>query len=188
MSLLTVNQIAAAGAARKPAFASHAYPALLRYAPLYTDAARHTANVEPCMLAAIVERETGGRNIFQIGMPHSDGCGVGLTQITYGVDWTHPDAPTYSGYSESLLDPLTNLTVAAVVFLQPLLAEFAGSHLDAFAGFNEGDSAVRRALARGVDPDSTTTGGDYGISVFRSWINFTADALGVNVDWASYRR
>ena len=56
------------------------------------------------MLAAIVCRETGGQNILQIGMAPGPGCGVGLTQITSGVDWSVASAPTYPGYGP-LLDP-----------------------------------------------------------------------------------
>ena len=77
------------------------------------------AGVPPCALAAIVMRESGGKNIMQVGVPPGPGCGVGLTQITYGVDWSSPANPTYAlnGVTYSLMDPSSNLYVAAKGFL-----------------------------------------------------------------------
>ncbi len=186
MSLLSVHDIVALDARTKPAFHVPWRGALQQYAPLYTMASRPTRLVTPCMIASIVERETGGQNIFQIGMPHGPDCGVGLTQITYGVDWTHPDAPTYPGYHGSLMDPLTNLTVAAVSFLEPLARRFPGNHVAMFDAYNDSPDDVARLVAAGRDPDADTTGGDYGSSVFTSYVNFVAASTGNNVDWSSW--
>jgi len=150
-------------------FAAPAHPAL----DSFRDAINNEAiigKVPPCALAAIVMRETGGRNIFQIGMPKGDGCGVGLTQITAGVDWANPDDPRYQGYR--LLDPQQNLYVAAAYFLSPAIkdclqlreqhgqtmARFSNEILYfAFAAYNAGFGAVQSAIENGEDPDSHTT-------------------------------
>ena len=185
MTTLPVGQIAAAGAERKPIFNVPWRAALMAYAPFYEAAAQKTPRVEPCMLAAIVDRETGGRNIFQIGMPKGDGCGVGLCQITAGVAWTNPAAPTFQGFA--LLDPLANLVVAARFFLEPALEQFPDDHVAAFAAYNLGGGGVQRELQAHEDPDTETTGHDYGHAVFESWINFTASSLGVAVDWSTWK-
>ena len=118
MSTYSVQQIADLDANKKPAFNVSWHPALMAYASQYTVAAQKTAQVTPCMLAAIANRETGGTNELQIGVPPGPGCGVGITQITAGVDWSNVNDPVYPGYG-SLMDTQVNLTVCAVVFLEP---------------------------------------------------------------------
>lgn len=143
------------------------------------------AKVPPCLLAAIVARETGGRNIFQTGMPKGPGCGVGLTQITAGVCWDEVDNPRFQGYP--LLNQADNLYVAAAYFIAPLIASAARAQREdphAFAvsckgqiayavaaGYNAGWGAVQRALARGVDCDAYTTNG-YAEDVFQKYVSF----------------
>lgn len=151
-------------------FNDPSHPALnaLR-APINNEA--EIAKVPPCLLAAIVARETGGRNVFQEGMPHADGCGVGLTQITAGVCWDDAANPTFHGYR--LLNEAENLYVAAAYFLAPLIASAARLQRDnpggfehsckgqivyaAAAGFNAGWGAVLRAVSQGRDCDDFTT-------------------------------
>jgi hypothetical protein len=159
---------------------------LQQYAELYSAAASKTWKVEPCMLAAIVDRETGGRNIFQVGVPPGEGCGVGLCQITAGVSWQRPTHPMFQGFE--LLDPLSNLIVAAKFFLENALEAFPDNHVAAFAAYNLGGGGVQRELAQHLDPDAETTGHDYGHAVFESWINFTAASLSLNVDWSTFKR
>lgn len=129
------------------------------------------AGVPPCALAAIVWRETGGQNILQIGVTPGPGCGVGLTQITAGVDWSNITAPTLHGYN--LMNPADNLYVAAAYYLAPAIAAAARLRRDnrnefnrfgdgqqlyyAFAAYNAGSGAVQRALANGEDPNTKTT-------------------------------
>jgi hypothetical protein len=132
------------------------------------------AKVPPCALAAIVAVETGGRNVLQEGMRPGPGCGVGLCQITSGVDWTDLAHPTYQaeGQSWELLDPSSNLFVAAKYFLAPAIAEidhdrqrhqnayarFSGEILYfAFAAYNAGAGTVFDSIRAGHDPDSYTT-------------------------------
>lgn len=186
--LISVPEVAQTDAQRRPSFDVPWHPALMRYAGQYRNAADRTARVTPCMLAAIVNRETGGQNIVQIGAPRGPGSGVGLTQITSGVDWSNLDDPIYPGYG-SLLDPQINLDVCAIEFLEPLLVEFDGNHQAAFAAYNAGAGAVSQALALGLSPDAYTTGHDYGRSVFRDWIDFSAVSLGIDVetvDWSAW--
>lgn len=146
------------------------HPAIQKYAVSINNQCE-AANVPPCALAAIVANETGGQNIFQHGMPHSAGCGVGLTQITAGVDWTNPAQPTYhmDGHTWALLDTSSNLYVAAKYFIAPAMAEFIQYRIEhstmpvpeilyyVFAGFNEGVGAVEWYLRHGEDPDVGTS-------------------------------
>jgi len=132
------------------------------------------AGVPPCALAAVVANETGGQNILQHGMPPGPGCGVGLCQITSGVDWTHMDQPTYQadGRAWALLDPSSNLYVAAKYYLAPTIfdllddrekhpaqyAEFSSDILFfVFAAYNAGTGTVISALRAGHNPDGYTT-------------------------------
>lgn len=141
------------------------------------------AGIPSCLLAAIVWRESGGQNIYQEGVPKGVGCGVGLTQITAGVDWSDPNDPTYQGYH--LMTPAENLYVAANYFLRGLLQNAQQAQANdpqAFAqacrnqlifatacGYNAGWGAVTRAIAQGVDADSETTNG-YGGDVLMKYI------------------
>lgn len=186
-NLLTVQEIAALALARKPAFRVPWHPALMKYALLYTEAVVGCKLADPCMLAAIVARESGGQNILQHGVPPGDGCGVGICQITYGVQWIDVLNPVYPGVPGSLLDPRTNLYVAAHFFLEPTLERFPDNHVAAFAAYNLGSNAVDKELAQGISPDAWTTGNNYGASVFTDWINFVAASLGHNVDWAHWK-
>ena len=157
-------------------------PALMAYASAINSEAQ-LADVPPCALAAIVARETGGRNIFQEGMQRGPGCGVGLTQITSGVDWSNPADPTYQGYH--LLKPADNIYVCAAFFLKGLIAAahrlainnptgFARSCRDQIifamaVGYNGGWGMVQTAVANGVDADGDTTDG-YGTWVYAKYL------------------
>lgn len=185
-SILTVQQVSAYDAQHKPSFKVPWYPSLMANAMNYRKAADETAHVTPCKLAAVNQRETRGQNIFQIGMPHEDGCGVGDFQITSNVIWTHPESPTYPGYGP-LLDRLTNARVAAHEFLEPLARQFPNSTLAQFAGFNLGGGGVAQELARGISADAWTTDHDYGLDCFTHYINFVAASSGLVVDWTTWR-
>lgn len=143
------------------------------------------ADVPPCLLAAIVDRESGGRNVFQEGMPAGPGCGVGLTQITYGVNWNAITDPTFNGYH--LLVPTDNLFVAANFFLGPAISECAQAKLispgkfqaschgqivyGASAAYNAGWGAVQEAMDRGYDCDKYTTN-NYASYVFDRYLYY----------------
>lgn len=184
--ILTVQQVAALDAQHKPSFKVAWYPRLMANAANYRVAADSTRDITPCMLAAENQRETLGRNIFQLGMPLGDGCGVGDFQVTSGVDWSNVNDPTFPGYGR-LLDRAVNARVAARAFLQPAHDQFPGSHLAMFAAFNLGGGNVAREIARGISADAWTTDHDYGLDVFTHWVNFVAASLGgIAVDWSSW--
>lgn len=147
------------------------------------------SKIPPCFLAAIVNRETGGQNIFQEGMPHADGCGVGLAQITSSVDWTNPEKPTFEGYD--LLNEADNLYVAGAFFLAPAIKsavrlqsddpvgfeQFGGGQVlyYAAAAYNEGWGKVTSRFKAGLDPDGSTTDG-YAKAVLGFYNDFVAES------------
>ena len=173
-------------------FHSPTHPALNALARTINAEAR-IAKVPACFLAAIVNRETGGRNIFQTGMPLGDGCGVGLTQITSGVVWNKAkmDDPTFEGYH--LMDEASNLYVAAAFFIAPLIQSALRLQRDApvsfdrfgngqvayyaAAGYNEGWNAVLSRFDQGIDPDGGTTD-NYAKAVAAMYDAFVNEALG----------
>ena len=137
-------------------------PAVDRWAALINSSAA-AAGVPPCALAAIVERESGGNPNARSG----DG-GWGLAQVTYGVDANG----IYTATGQKMLDPASNLQVAATSFLAPalkeclLLRERYGTAMNAinsevlyfaFIAYNAGFGAVSKAAASGSDPDNAST-------------------------------
>ena len=147
------------------------------------------AEIPPCVLAAVVSRETGGQNILQHGMAPGPGCGVGLTQITSGVDWSNIHDPTLHGYH--LLTPGDNLYVAAAYYLAPLIksagrlqsaqqarfARYGNGQLAyyVFAGYNAGWGAVMHAFDNGTDPDDVTTD-HYASDTFARYARFVNES------------
>jgi hypothetical protein len=147
--------------------------------------------VPPCLLAAIVKRESLGLNVFQEGVPRGAGCGVGLCQITYGVDWSDVNQPTYDNLN--LLVPSSNLHVAVNNFLEPLVAQataaqrgqpiaFAASckgqvAYAVAAGYNAGWGAVEAAMLQNVDADTKTTD-QYAQAVFERYLAYVAASHG----------
>ncbi len=172
-------------------------PALMTFAS-DINAEAEIAEIPPCALAAIVARETGGRNVLQDGadpatglLPDGTTAGVGLCQITSGVDWSKPSDPTYQGYH--LLRPADNLYVAASYFLRGLIADAERLARDnptgfascckgqllyaAFAGYNEGWGAVLKRVANGEDADGGTTDG-YAAWTYAKYLTFVAASHG----------
>lgn len=153
-------------------FNAPSHPALMAYQHDINGEAE-VAKIPPCLLAAIVWRESGGQNILQEGMSPGPGCGVGLTQITASVDWSNPSKPVFQGYD--LLNAADNLYVAAAFFLAPLITQATRAQRDqpdAFAaackgqiiyavaaGYNAGWGAVTDAMFRLTDVDANTTNG-----------------------------
>jgi hypothetical protein len=167
-------------------FADPGTPAIDAWRKSINGEAKYT-KVPPCALAAIVANETGGRNILQEGVPPGPGCGVGLCQVTSGVDWSSLQQPTYNGFH--LMDPGANLYVAAEYFLGPAIsfatklkaadeAKFAafgdGQILFyAMAAYNEGETAVRDRFESGQNPDNGTTDG-YAARAMAHYLAFVA--------------
>ena len=149
------------------------------------------ANIPPCFLGAIVWRESNGRNILQEGVRPGPGCGVGLTQITWGVDWSIPYRPKFNGYD--LLDPNQNLYVSASLFAAPAISEAkqceesgnpafepatngTGQVLYAAACiYNSGWGGFQKALDQGVDCDQFTTN-NYASDVFGKYMTLLAQS------------
>jgi hypothetical protein len=163
-------------------FNDPSHPELMQYQNNIVYAAGQ-GNIPSCLLAAIVWRETGGKNILQIGVPPGPGCGVGLTQITSGVDWTDINDPKYQGYH--LMQPADNLLVAATYFLKGLVQNAINAENNnpqafqtscrgqvifaAACGYNAGWGAVTAAISAGVDADTKTTNG-YGADVLAKYV------------------
>lgn len=184
-SLLTPAQVVAMAARLHPAFNVPQKPMLQRYRAQFLQAARETKRVDACMLAAIVERESGGRNVLQEGIAPGPGAGAGICQITFGACWDDIANPTYPGYGR-LLDPLTNLRVAASCFLEPALAAFPNNLIAAFASYNLGISGVQQEIMENIPVDTRTAAHSYGSSVFKSYVNFAAASMLVAVRWNGF--
>jgi membrane-bound lytic murein transglycosylase MltF len=137
-------------------------PAINRWRDLINRFA-HAANVPPCALAAIVERESAGNPSAISG----DG-GFGLCQITAGVD-SHG---VFTQTGARMLDPASNLETAARFFLAPAIAQCValraqvGPRMDAisseilffaFCAYNAGFGAVDSAVTHDQNPDARTT-------------------------------
>lgn len=170
------------------AFKAPSHPALNGLASIINTEAT-IAKIPPCFLAAVVNRETGGQNIFQEGVPRGPGCGVGLAQITSGVDWDNPVKPTFEGYD--LMDEADNLYVAGAFFLAPAIKsalrlqiadpvgfqQFGGGQVIyyAAAAYNAGWGAVISRFKAGKDPDGGTTDG-YAHAVYEFYAAFVAES------------
>lgn len=98
--------------------------------------------------------------------PDGRGWGRGLMQIDWGsfADWCRQNDWT---------DPLTNIRKGAAVYLAKRRALTAtglqGDQLTraALAAYNAGEGKVGNLVRAGLDPDSGTSGGDYGRDVLR---------------------
>jgi hypothetical protein len=184
---MTVDEIALTDLTTNPDLNFPWRPDMMKYQVAIKAAIALTcprATVSQCMLAALIERESNFINGFQTGVPRGPGCGVGLTQITAGVNWSNPNDPMYAGLS--LLDPHSNLVVCLQSFLIPAINAFPGDHQAAFDAYNLGARGVKLEQAAGESPDQNTTGGNYGRSVFQSWITYAAILQQATVDWSSW--
>jgi hypothetical protein len=176
------------------AFADKSVPAIFALAASINGEAAYT-KVPPCALAAIIANETGGKNELQEGadpatglLPDGTQCGVGVCQITDGIDqpW-NPKRPTYAGFD--LLNPAQNMFVACEYFLAPAIkfaqglqvadpekfAQFGDGQVlfYAFAAYNEGEGAVKERFEGGQNPDNGTTDG-YAARAMKAYIGFVA--------------
>ena len=162
-------------------------PDIMAYEPAIDWAVDSAGNrsVSPMMVAAIIDRESNWRNIFQEGVERGTGCGVGLCQVTYGVDWTDMNKPKFRGVD--LTVPRYNIAVAIRNFLLPALQAFPNSHQEAFDAYNLGIGGVQGEIAAGESPDTFTTGGNYGRAVMQTWITYASIGLGLQVDWSTWK-
>lgn len=168
------------------AFADTTIPAIYALrSPINAEA--QIAKVPACALAAIVDNESEGRNVLQEGMPPGPGAGVGLCQITVGVDWSDLAHPKFHGYD--LWDEADNLYVAAAFFLAPAIQSALRLQRDdptgfarfgdgqvlfyAFAAYNEGWGGVIARYRAGQNPDGSTTDG-YAARAILAYNDFVA--------------
>jgi hypothetical protein len=161
------------------AYADTSIPAIYALrSPINAEA--QIAKIPPCALAAIVDNESVGENVLQNGvntatmlLPDGTRPGVGVCQITAGVDWSDYARPTFQGYD--LWNVPDNLYCAAAFFLAPAIQSALRLQRDdptgfarfgdgqvlfyAFAGYNEGWGTVAARYAAGENPDDSTTDG-----------------------------
>jgi soluble lytic murein transglycosylase-like protein len=101
------------------------------------------------------------------------GHGRGLMQVD---DRWHP----WVNESEEWKDPEANIRYAVTRVLSPAIRMFHDVKTG-LAAYNAGPGAVSKALKRGADPDSVTTGKDYGADVLdratavQEWANESAE-------------
>ncbi|PTL76870.1 peptidoglycan-binding protein [Vitiosangium sp. GDMCC 1.1324] len=141
-------------------------PAQYRQWAPYVDAAAKKYNLDPAMIYAVMSRETGGRNIKGDG-----GHGRGLMQI---------DDRSWGSWLNSHhggMDPASNIMKGAEI-LRSNLDFFKGNTKAALAAYNAGPGNVQKALRNGRDPDSVTTGHDYGKDVLSRMKQFAGASTG----------
>ncbi len=121
-------------------------------------AAQYGFDVE--LLLAIASRETNMRNIkgdFRGGVWH----GYGIMQVDIGTNPTFCNAWTDSDV-EGSIDCGTKILQGKKTYL----AGKGIADVKAIAAaYNTGEGNVARSIAAGLDPDHTTTGGNYGSDV-----------------------
>jgi len=147
-------------------------PAVAQWAEIINSQAATAGDTAfpPCALGAVISRESRGENVLQAGKKPGPGCGVGLTQITSGVDWSDLSDPKYRTYR--LLDTTSNILVAVRFFLIPALNRCLDLRNEykavmetispqilyfVFAAYNAGFGTVRRSVMASEDPDRHTT-------------------------------
>lgn len=129
----------------------------LALVPLFVAAAaRH--GVPLAVLVAVADRETHlGALVENAGWRGDGGHGRGVMQID---DRAHP--MFVNAHADD--DHAANIQYGAA-YLATLARTFGGYTKAALAAYNAGPGAVQRAVSAGRDPDSVTTGGDYGADV-----------------------
>jgi hypothetical protein len=129
--------------------------------------------VSPFMLAAIMERESGSGVYLSPTGPTGTGDGGhgrGLMQLDdRSLGGTYQGAVIGDGRWQ---DPYWSFKTAAVDHIEPDTAYFQGQGLSGtdlikavLASYNAGTGAVMKAINAGKDPDSVTTGANYGGAV-----------------------
>ncbi len=132
--------------------------------------------IDPCLLAAICERESNYGQALDGAMTGDGGHGRGLMQI---------DDRAHRAWVEShdWRDPATNIEKGASI-LNEALSYFA-KHPEVLdllrepagvAAYNAGAAAVLRAVRAGKHPDAVTTRRDYSADVFRRQNRLAAKA------------
>jgi hypothetical protein len=129
----------------------------------YVEHAARKYHLDPALILAVMDRETGdpkkiglgGRNVIGDG-----GHGHGLMQIDDGSHGAWLRAH-HNG-----MDPASNIDYGASI-LAANIRQFPGNLTAAVAAYNAGAGAVSRVMREGLSPDAATTGHNYGSDVLR---------------------
>jgi len=141
------------------AMAANVPPPFDRWLPLVNAAAKKY-RLDPALIFAVMERESGGKNQYGDG-----NHGRGLMQIddrTWGAWLAKHDGG---------MDPASNIMKGAEI-LRDCLNSFPHDLKAAIAAYNAGSGRVSQAVRAGHDPDSVTTGHNYGADVLRRMKRF----------------
>jgi soluble lytic murein transglycosylase-like protein len=115
------------------------------------------AGIDWTLIAGIMWRESNFGLALDENQTGDHGHGRGLMQVD---DRWH----SWVNESEDWKDPEANIRYAVTNVLAPAIGMF-NDVKTGLAAYNAGPGAVRKALKRGADPDSVTTGKDYGADV-----------------------
>lgn len=166
MTVNSVTQRTPATTARTSAASGANIPAPYKQYLPQVQAAAKKYNLDPALLFAVMSRETGGRNIKGDG-----GHGRGLMQID-DRSW----GPWLASHNGGM-DPASNIMKGAEI-LRANLDTFKGNTKAALAAYNAGPGNVQKALRNGRDPDSVTTGHNYGSDVLKRMNQFKGVSTG----------
>ncbi|MFL5349981.1 MAG: peptidoglycan-binding protein [Hyalangium sp.] len=166
MSVNSVTQRQTAATSRTAATSGANIPAQYRQWLPQVQAAAKKYNLDPALIFAVMSRESGGKNIRGDG-----GHGRGLMQID-DRSW----GSWLSGHNGGM-DPASNIMKGAEI-LRANLDQFKGNTKAALAAYNAGGGNVNKALRAGHDPDSVTTGHNYGSDVLKREAQFKGVSTG----------
>jgi hypothetical protein len=133
---------------------------------VHVEAAAAKYKVPAAIIYAIMDRETGGRNI--IG---DHGFGHGLMQID------HRSHGAWVQSHQNGLDAASNIDYGTQVLKQNL-TYFKGDYAKALAAYNAGAGNVDAALKAGKGADAYTTGKNYGSDVLKRAAKYGLNSRG----------
>ena len=160
MSVNSVNQRSQVAPSNAAATGTSSIPAQYRQWAPQVEAAAKKYNLDPALIFAVMSRESGGKNIRG-----DAGHGRGLMQI---------DDRSWGSWLSSHnggMDPASNIMKGAEI-LRANLNAFHGNVKEALDAYNAGAGNVNKALRNGHDPDSVTTGHNYGSDVLKRMAQF----------------
>lgn len=122
--------------------------------------------LDPCLVAAVIDRESAAGKALAPDGTGDHGHGLGLMQI---------DARYHSAWAAAndWRDPLTNIRKGCEI-LKAALANFPKNLQAGVCCYNASPGRVRTAVFQGKSPDVATTGGDYGSWVLKRAADFRA--------------